>query len=305
MTTESYGNREFRSTYFALRVGLIVAALIVLMAPASAWVFDGDRPPSISDSWYTDARMIFVIGLAAAGCLLAVVRGDTLVEQALLNIAGGLALVVAAAACWPKDASGESLKVYPADAERMNEYAIGALLVTAVMVGLATIWLPKELVGTGWNASGWWKILMEAAYPVVLVAGIAYFLLDRKQFAEHAHGPAAVSMFILLGLVALLRTSWGVGLLTRIGDTPVDDSVSATRLGTERPAHLRRFDTIYAGVAFGMFAVVALAVALACSHAEPGWILGVEVALLVLFMVFWGAQTREGWIDDHAPPVSG
>jgi hypothetical protein len=298
MVIERYDAREFTSTYFALRIGLIASCLLVLMAPALAWIVQGDRPPSISDSWYTDARTVFVLGLAAASTLLIVVRGDTLTEQTLLNVAGWLGLVVAGAACWPKDRTGEPLASYDPAVVELNKLAIVALLAIATLVWLVgSFVLPAELVGAGWHADRAYVRAVAMAYPALLGAGWIAFLVDPSGVAEHVHDPFAIVMFVLLGCVALLRTSWALSVLGRVGDTPVAGSVSELKSGAGGSAskHPDTYDWIYATVAVGMVVVVVAAALLLRSHAAPGWVLCVETALLLLFAVFWGAQTHEAW----------
>jgi hypothetical protein len=299
---QTYDSREFKSTFFALRIGLIFSAVLVLLAPLSVFLVEGSAPPSISDSWYTDARTIFVLGLAGAACLLIVVRGDTLTEQTLLNVAGGLGLMVAGAACWPKDGSGESLGSYDPDVARLNEYAIGALLVIALIVCAVGTVLPAKLVGSGWKVSGHVRTVLHATAPALIVSGLVAFVLDRTWLAEHIHEPAAVAMFVLLGCVALLRTTLGLDLLRRIGDTAVDDSLSSIHLEAAERSKSRRtgFDAIYTAVAIAMIVVVGIAAILAWNEAKPGWVLFVEALLLILFGVFWGVQTREAWVIEEA-----
>jgi hypothetical protein len=290
-------SREFKSTYFALRIGLIFCAVLVLLAPLSVRLFSGSWPPSISDSWYTPARTIFVLGLSAAGCLLIVVRGDTLTEQTLLNVAGSLGLLVAGAACWPKDSKGQSLHSYDPEAAQFNEYAIGALLTLALIVWAVRRRLPDKLVGTGWKVGGYFEMGLNAVPLVLTVAGLVAFFTDRTWLVEHIHGPAAVAMFLLLGCVAWLRTGLGLRFLTRIGDTPVDDSLSLYHVeNAEEPnAGMTGFDWIYTAVAIGMIAVVVIAAILAANEMKPGLVLIVEIVLLGLFGVFWGVQTLEAW----------
>jgi hypothetical protein len=295
--TDAYGPREFQSTYFALRVGLILSSLMVLLAPLSVGIIDGNLPPSISDSWYYDSRSIFVVGLATGASLLIVVRGDTQTEQTLLNLAGGLGLIVAGAACWPKDEHGAPLPVYDPEVAKLNEYAIAAILIICAATWVVSRFLPREIVGTGWTTVPWASWVLQALFPGAVVLGAVLFWNDQTWLAEHAHGPSAVTMFLLLAVVAFLRTSWGLRVLEWINDRPADNSLSAERYDNPAaaPEQPLRFDQIYAGVAIAMFAIVALATILILTEASPGWVLGVEFALLMLFGVFWGAQTVEAW----------
>lgn len=298
-----HASAEFRSTYFALRLGLVLSAVLVLLAPLAARVFDGSWPPTISDAWYTDARTVFVLGLAAAASLLLVVRGDTLTEQTLLNVAGGLGLLVAGAACWPKDDSGEMLASFDPAVARLNVYAVGALLVLAVVARVAGLLLPAGMLGDGWHVSGAARTALRSVAPVLVAALVVVFLIDRTWLATHIHEPAAVVMFFLLGCVVLLRTTPGLRLLGRIGDTPADDTVSSSHLGEARRSDtpMTRLDVVYAAVAAGMIVVVVIAALLLVAGAAPGWILVVEALLLVLFGTFWALQTWEAWQSAHDP----
>ncbi|HJQ07593.1 MAG TPA: hypothetical protein VJ872_19235 [Nocardioides sp.] len=296
MGVERYDSREFESTFFTLRIGLVVSALVVISAPFAARVFGHHYPPSISDSWYTDARTIFVVALAAGAALLVVVRGDTLTEQTLLNLAGGLGLAVAGAACWPKGSDGKALATYDPSVAKLNEYAVGAVLVVGAIALVASYVLPKRLVGSDpWHTKKWAEITLRALPAALLAYGAIRFLSNERHFAEHVHGPASVVMFALLGIVALLRTRWGLRVLDLIDDTPVDDSLSSRALPQERSS---AYDVVYAAVGVLMLVVVAVAAYLVNSHHKPGWILWIEISLLLLFCVFWSTQTVEGWQEN-------
>lgn len=291
--------REFESTYFVLRLGLMFSALLVMIAPLTVWIMQGELPPSISDSYYTSAGTIFVLGLAGASVLLVVVRGDTLTEQTLLNVSGGLGMLVAGAACWPKDESGERLPAYDPAVIQSGQYAIGALLVVALLAWIIGIWLPDDLVGAGWHIHRGPKLFFLSLCPILIIAVAALLLTNAEWLATHIHGPSAVAMFALLAVVAMLRTSVGLKLLARIGDLPVDDSLSVMHQGDSGTitAQTKRFDTTYRLIAVAMLVVVVAAVILHASDAAPGWVFFVEAMLLVLFGLFWGFQTREAWIE--------
>jgi hypothetical protein len=299
MSAFSADPREFESTYFALRIGLLFSALLVMMAPAAVLIMEGKLPPSISDSWYTSASTVFVIGLASASMLLMVVRGDTFTEQTLLNVAGGLGMLVAGAACWPKGARGEPLPSYDPAVVESSEYAIVALVVVVALVRTIAIWLPEDLVGAGWHIRRLPKLVLRSFYPILILAIATMLLINAEWLATHIHGPSAVAMFALLGVIALLRTSLGLELLNRIGDTPVDESLSALHEGDSSTLSTptKVFDTAYKFIAIAMGVVVLAAVVMHSLNAEPGLVLFVEAMLLVLFGLFWGLQTVEAWVE--------
>ncbi|MRJ77660.1 hypothetical protein GEV29_14040 [Aeromicrobium sp. SMF47] len=298
MAASGHDERELTATFFALRVGLVVAAVFVLLAPVLLLVVQGELPPTISDSWWTDARTIFVVGVSAASCLLVVVRGDSLTEQTLLNLAGALGFVVASVACVPRDENGAPLAVYDPDVVQLNRFALIGLLTIGLLVWAVGALLPAAMRGPDWRVDGWPRRILTGALPALLVVGVVAFVLDGDALARHAHSPAAVAMFALLGLVAMLRTTRGAHVLRRIGDIPTERSLTSMRLspspGSAVP--LKRFDALYTVVATSMLLIEIIAVVLFLTVEEPGWLLFVETALLLLFMVFWIAQTREAWL---------
>ena len=302
MAVTSIDGPEFRGTYFALRLGLIFAALLVLSAPISAWVFGAGLPPTISDSWYTDARAPFVMGLAAGSCLLIVVRGDTLTEHTLLNVAGWLGLFVAGVACKPDGDFDPAVLM-------QSRYAIGCLLTVSAIVLIVRLlpWVSPLFMG-GWSAQGWLRLVCRFALPVLGAVLLLTYLIAPDFTARNLHFPAAAGMFALLGIVALARTTWGVHSLQRMGDAPVDDSLGATRVGSPAPSVAHRFDRLYTTFAALMFFGPAVLVLLALALPTWGpWLLIGEVFLLLVFGAFWGVQTREGWLQftsTATPPAS-
>lgn len=288
-------DREFTATYFALRIGLVAATVLVLMAPAAAVIAEGALPPSISDAYYTQARTVFVLGLAAGAALLVVIRGDTLTEQTLLNVAGVLGLVVAGVATVPKDARGEPLP-YDPEVAAQGVVALGALLLLAALVWVIGRALPEQLRGE-WRVRGIYRLLLRGLYPALFAIAAIGFVVARDGLAERAHGPAAVLMFVLLGLVALLRTERGTALLARCGDDPVGASLTCRRRLRAPDRRRAAYDRAYGVIGTGLVIVVILAGVLIASGSGPGTVLVVEVLLLVLFMAFWIVQTREAWTD--------
>lgn len=298
MSTASHDTREFLGTYFSLRVALIASSLVVFAAPLSILLVQHTLPPSISDSWYTDAQPVFVVGLAAGAFLLIVVRGDTLTEQTLLNLAGGLGLIVAGAACWPKDSHGDPLPAYDPTVATHNRYAVWSLLAIGAVGWVLAEWvLPAQIIGTGWKTRPVARRVLKAAYPAAMLLIALLMVVKPVRTPEHIHGTSATVMFLLLAVVAFLRTTWGLALLRRIGDTPVDDSISANKVAGDQRASVSTFNRIYVTVAAAMAGVVTAAVVLILEHAAPGWVIFVEIAMLALFGVFWGTQTREAWLE--------
>lgn len=290
--------REFLSTYFALRVGVVASATFVFLAPILARVFEDDWPPSISDSWYTDSRAIFVMGMASASGLLIVIRGDTLTEQTFLNLAGGLGLAVAGAACWPKGPDGKSTGTFDPDVLDLNLRTLTALIVLGTILHVVRGFLPDRMIGTGWHAKRWAEILLRYTPSVLIVGSALSLFLKPDIVAANAHGWAAIVMFALLAGVSLLRTTWGIWVLGKIGDTPVNESVGTLRQLQNPPEadRLRRYDIIYAAIGIVILAALTVAGNIYWHQGPGSWIIWAEATLLLSFGAFWTVQTREAWL---------
>lgn len=298
---------ELRGTYFGLRAGLVASSLLVLAAPVSQAVFGDGWPPSISDSFYTHSSGMFVMGLVAASAMLLVIRADTLTETTLLHVAGGLGLVVAGVATTPERPDGSQLR-YPDWLAATNQYTLWALLVVGLAASAAGFWYPREI--RIWNAEpGTTRVLLGLPFGLVL-AGIVVMVTVPGTVAEKAHTPAAVAMFVVLGAVAVLRTTFGVDLLEKLGDHPIHDTPLANRrrrTTADRAANpsskMNRFDLTYTVVACSMAATIVVALGVLSVHwtiaAElpSHWVAWVEFLLLVTFDGFWVAQTVEAWQD--------
>jgi hypothetical protein len=298
---------EVRGTYFGLRAGLVACSLLVLAAPVSQAVFGDGWPPSISDSFYTESGGMFVIGLVAASAMLLVIRADTLTETTLLHVAGGLGLVVAGVATTPERPDGSDLP-YPAWLADTNEYTLWALLVVGLAASVVSFWYPKEI--RTWNADPRTTRTLLGLPVALLLAGLVVLVTVPDTVAEKAHTPSAVAMFALLGAVALLRTTFGLDLLEKLGDHPVDDTPLANRRKRSIAARaanpstgMSRFDIAYAAVACIIAVTIVAALGVLSVHWTTAaelpnhWVAWVEFILLLTFDGFWVAQTMEAWQD--------
>jgi hypothetical protein len=99
MTKPSTTKYEFatseRKTYRYLRLALVALVALIMTAVALEWGRTHCLQTSISAYYYTPARSIFVGSLVAIGVALIAIRGRSDGEDALLNLAGMLAPVVA------------------------------------------------------------------------------------------------------------------------------------------------------------------------------------------------------------------
>ena len=302
---------ELRGTYFAVRVGLIASAVLVMLAPVAQRLF-GVRhawPQSISDSYYSTSVLIFVIGLATASTLLLVVRADQFIEHTLLKVAGMFGLVVSAVACQPKDRAGNTLDYADALATQ-NRFTLGALLVVGTVTWLLSLtgWFPIDVGPRGargvrrrWNVdrtATWLAFFLLV--PLLLALGwLLIFWNDGHWLTRESHLPAAFGLFIALALVAFARTRRGLELMERLGDHPVDDDCLNRRVLAHRAHRAKAFDLIYGTIAWliALVLVWILVRVLQGDGAPKGWLLKPEYALLLLFGAFWCTQTAEAARD--------
>ncbi|MBH0776813.1 hypothetical protein [Nocardia bovistercoris] len=74
-------------TYRALRFGIVLVVGLIAVAQFAEWLADGDVSTSISASFYTSVHGIFVGALFAAGTCLIIYRGNSDIEDSVLNFA--------------------------------------------------------------------------------------------------------------------------------------------------------------------------------------------------------------------------
>ncbi len=91
--------KHMESTYFNLRYGLLLIALVLLLVPVTARMFVGIPFQGSLSAYYHafDARFrdIFVGALVALGALLYLYKGFSRDENYVLNLAGAFAVGVA------------------------------------------------------------------------------------------------------------------------------------------------------------------------------------------------------------------
>ena len=117
------------------------------------------------------------------------------------------------------------------------------------------------------------------AAVVWLAAGLVFFL-DDELFVHYAHGIAAGAMFLFIFGVVLINTR------------EYKDKGPATSVRN-------RYGLIAGGMAVS-FVVFPILGCLGWHH----WVLGIEIALISLFAVFWGIQTKELWNEGLRSPAA-
>ena len=266
-------------TYRYLRGGMAViivmlgAAVIGERLAATCW------QTSISAYYYTTAHGIFIATLCALGAQLIVYKGSSDTEDVLLNLAGILAFIVAvvptgrpASMCGAHDLP----KYDPHHAITNNAWAVVVALVVAQLVAWWLYWRMgprrnKSLFGTVSTGILW----------LVVALGLVALIFFRRWFDSHAHGVAAVIMFL-----AIIVTVWATAFLV-------------SRQDEEKSRHRHRYYVLYQAIAVTMLVtLVGVVVLHLAMHRWPYWVIVVETALILEFAAYWVIQTIELW---HTP----
>jgi hypothetical protein len=264
-------------TYRYLRGGIPVmlvmlgAALIIERFRATCW------QTSISAYYFTSAHGVFIAALGAIGTLLIVYKGSKDTEDALLNLAGTLAFVVAFVPT-TRPVLLCSASALPADAV-MDGTVIGNVwaLVVALVVARVASWWMYRLTRTGRSRSPLGEVAVWVQ-RAVLAIGLITLILVPDWFAANAHGVAAVAMFVsFIGTVLINAFLTG-------------------RQDEDKCPHSQAYHRVYQAISLAM--ALTLVAAVAAHQMLDGFnhvVLVVEVALIVEFGAYWLVQTVELW----------
>jgi hypothetical protein len=266
-------------TYRYLRGGIPVmlvmlgAALIIERVRASDWL------GSISAYYFTGAHAVFIGSICAMGTLLIVYKGLKPTEDVLLNLAGILAFVVAFV---PTSRPETAVSV---DVSNVNVLSNVWALVIALLVARAVSWFMYRRTGTTPDLGPIARIVMWVQ-RALLAAGLALLIFAPDWFVSHAHGIAAVVLFLaIIGTVVITAFMADKGLV---------DS-----------ANPKVYEQIYRIIAVLMLVTLLVAVTVHFAiNSVSQLVLWVEVALLAEFGVYWAVQTAERWgsRSDRAVP---
>jgi hypothetical protein len=272
-------------TYRYLRLAMVVLVVMLAASIAYEWVQTGRAcwQTSISAYYFTPARAVFVSTLVAIGVCLVVLKGNTAVEDALLNLAGMLAPVVAFV---PVPVAGRcrSVPMLLQDTSAAVANNVTALFVAgAVGLGvLLLVTLQQRSTGVSTQTSPL-GVQLSAA---VLVAGVVWFELDPDGFVSAAHYTAATGLFVCIVAVVLVNAR---------------AFARARRTSSQRRAYLNRYLVIAVVMVVGSAGMGLYALLFTWAHV----LLWVEGLLITGFAVFWVSQTIELWnqgLRSTSPP---
>lgn len=267
-------------TYRYLRIAMVGVVVLLMVSVAIERLKVDCWQTSISGYYYTPVRAIFVGGLMViAGSLLAI-KGRPGWEDISLNVAGMLAPVVAVAptsdagGCWsieptplPK-VNGELAGWVSANIENNVRALFIAGIIGLVVGAIIAMIAERQLMAPAKVGSKDMRIGLTVTLGVLLVGLGLHLWWDG--FDTRAHGFAAVLMFVALAI-----------------------AVGSNALDARSHRDKGRFAFLYAAISVSMVLVGAIFLVFL-----RGWshmVLVLEGIEIVLFAVFWLAQTNEHW----------
>ena len=264
-------------TYRYLRIALVGIVVALTISVVIETLRDELRR-SISEYYYTPARAIFVGALIAIGVCLIALRGNTDLEDILLNLAGLCAPVVALVPT-PLAAQADDQAIRLAVLNNTSALLITAGLGVLIAFGLAA----AEARRTSWRAADLAGLVLATS----AIVGCALWLgFATDNFLRWGHYTAAALMFACIALVMASNTRAGERVLSSLlRRMRRDDQMVQRRTGEHS-----RFSRVY-----GALAVLMLVTQLSWlfySHWEFT-VLFVEAVMITLFAIFWSLQTYD------------
>lgn len=272
-------SRYLRLAMIGMVVGLAASVLFEILRVRHQ-TGKGCLLGSISAYYYTPTHAFFVGTLVTIGVCLVALRGNTDLEDLLLNFAGTCAPIVALVPT-PGAPTGCGATLGVTDRNLNIANNVGALLLVGF---LALVFVAVQ----GWlslrgsdpaTRPSWIDRIGYAVTVAFFLATLLSFWQHRTWFVEFAHPIAALSMFVLIGLNVFLN---GYNLYqTRKQLALRDPSV------TKVPP-VNRY--VVLGI---LMALAGLASVLVVREYWGQWVFGLEASEIGLFGVFWVMQTFE------------
>ena len=278
-------------TYRYLRLAMVLLVLLLFISVVlyinSA---SGQMLQSISASYYTPVRAVFVSSLCAIGTCLIVYQGNTDVEDVLLNGSGFFAFIVGFVPTRPEQKCvASAIPQDVRDAINNNVTALMAIAVVAfvIVMGIQVLATPasEKALSKGAGAA--------LAFSVLAFLGLAgFYVFNRGAFLCHGHNTAAILLFV--AIVGVVFVS-GRGLAHK----------QAKEDG--RPVRAHFWNRYFWGFVLMVASIAGIAVTGPWLDWLDHWVFWLEAALIAQFGTFWLTQTFELWREPRREdaPVAG
>lgn len=282
-------------TYRALRMGVVAAALMLMVSLVLEIIRTGGlQLTSISASFYSPVRNVFVGVLVATGMALAAIMGREKGEDSALNLAGMLAptigmLPTTVGPSAPGACREGVAKCIPVSTLVDVENNVSSLLVLGLVVLVGALIYVLRTYGA--RSAQLRRMILPAALWLV---SAALWLFARELMFVHGHNLAAFFFFLLLAWVARINA--------------LDPPEGTTVMGLRPKDYQRGYRIISTAmiVTIVLTAVYDIAILLGwLPNPYPEWFFVAESLLLTLFIAFWILQTAHFWHDGVPDAVEG
>ncbi len=274
-------------TYRYLRLGMVVVACALIVSILIRWSEVGCWQGSISASYYTPVRPVFVSTMVVIGVCLIIIKGSTVIEDTLLNAAGVLAPVVAFVPTSFEEECKQGVPLKKGNGSDLSSDIVGeatnnieALLwAGGLALGIAVLISIIEHVRGELGATRyvWTRLGLLGGTAIVLLAGV--WLLRTERILE-LHGWAALFMF---GFLAVASVWNGAALIW------MNWSHETTTSTHWRPL---AFLYIFIGLAMGVLGCI---IRYGIPEPWPHRTLVLEFVEIGLFVTMWLLQSVERW----------
>jgi len=274
----------------------VVAAALLLMASLVLEIIrtSGLQLTSISASFYSPVRNVFVGVLVATGMALIAIMGREKNEDGALNLAGMLAptigmLPTTVGPSAPGACQAGVSKCIPISTLADVENNVSSLLILGLVALVGALVYVLRTHGPG-SAQ-----LRRMILPALLwLVSAVLWLFARELMFVHGHNLAAFFFFLLLAWVARINA--------------MDPPEGATVLGLRPQDYQRGYQVISWAmiVTIVLTAVYDIGILLTWfPDPFPQWFFVAESVLLALFIAFWILQTAHFWHDGVPEEAAG
>lgn len=282
-------------TYRALRTSVVAAALLLTASLVLEIVRTGGlKLTSISASFYSPVRNVFVGVLVATGMALIAIMGREKSEDGALNLAGMLAptiglLPTTVGPSAPGACHEGVAKCIPGSTLIDVENNVSALLILGLLglVGALVYVIRAHGVGSAQ--------LRRMIPPALLwLVSSVLWLFARELVFLHGHNLAAFFFFLLLAWVARINA--------------LDPPEGPTVMGLKPKDYQRGYQIISAAMTatIVLTAIYDIAILIGwLANPYPQWFFVAEAVLLMLFIAFWILQTAHFWHDGVPDAAAG
>ena len=275
--TSSY-QFDLLRTYRFLRLAMVLLVLLLFVAVGLYVASRGALLQSISASYYTPVRAVFVSSLCAIGACLIVYQGNTPVEDVLLNGSGFFAFIVAFVPTRPEARCVPS--AIPQDVQLAIRNNVGALLLLAAVTFAVVMWIQVFATPAAERELSKGVGIAIAVSVVAFLAVAGFYLFDRGTFMCRGHDGAAGLLF--LGIVATVFTNgWGLA------------HKQAEEDGRPWTEHL--WNRYFWGFVVMVASIAAVVLAGPVLGWLDNWVFWLEAVLIGQFGTYWLTQTIELW----------